>query len=78
MSNLSPQERNVTVSLEEYSILSERGRAVAEQALIDDPARKARVEAVYGLEYCQRRYPRAYGLDAKPVLTEPLAPFPSL
>lgn len=38
----------------------ERGRAMAERMVASNPDAKARVEAKFGVAYCQRRYPLAY------------------
>lgn len=53
------------MTLAEWSEAEERGRSLAAAKLASDPAKKAEVEAVYGLEYCRNRYPEAYREESK-------------
>lgn len=46
--------------LDEWSLAAERGRRVAAAMVAENPEARARVESVYGVEYCKRRYPEAY------------------
>ena len=39
---------------------AERGRLLAAQAIANNPEQRKTVEAVYGVDYCKRRYPEAY------------------
>ena len=56
MGNRAP----VLWSLEEPSIAAEKGRLLAAQAIAHNPEQRKRVEDVYGLDACKRRYPEAY------------------
>lgn len=44
----------------EIEIARERSRRGAAMILMENPQKKAEVEAVYGIEYCRQRYPEAY------------------
>lgn len=39
---------------------AERGRLLAAQAIANNPEQRKTVEAVYGVDYCKRRYPEVY------------------
>ena len=38
----------------------ERGRLLAVQAIAHNPDQKKRVEDMFGVDYCKRRFPEAY------------------
>ena len=38
----------------------ERGRLAAVQAILDDPIKRAEMEARFGVERCKQRYPEVY------------------
>lgn len=42
------------------SIAGERGRLFAARAIIENPEQRKRVEDIFGLRYCQIRWPEAY------------------
>ena len=42
------------------TLAAERGRLLAAQAMVNNPEQKKTVEAVYGVDYCKRRYPEVY------------------
>ena len=42
------------------TIAREHGRLLAMQAMVNNPEQKKVVEAVYGIDYCRRRYPECY------------------
>jgi hypothetical protein len=44
-----------------YRMAEERGRKMAAEALRLDPAAKARCEGAFGKDYCEKRWPEAYG-----------------
>ncbi len=48
------------VSAFDDEIAKERGRLLAARALAGNPEQRKRVEDVYGVDYCKRRYPEAY------------------
>ena len=50
----------VSASSFDDAMAAERGRLLAAQAMANNPEQKKTVEAVYGVEYCKRRYPEAY------------------
>lgn len=43
------------------AVARERARLLAAQRIASDSEARARVEAVYGVDYCRRNYPEAYG-----------------
>ena len=50
----------VSASSFDDAMAAERGRLLAAQAMANNPEQKKTVEAVYGVDYCKRRYPEAY------------------
>ena len=50
----------VSASSFDDAVAMERGRLLAAQAMANNPEQKKTVEAVYGVEYCKRRYPEVY------------------
>ncbi len=42
------------------NIAREKGRLLAAQAIAHNPDQKKRVEDMFGVEYCKRRFPEAY------------------
>ena len=53
--------REAFLAPEEYAIASERGRALAAEAIRCNPDSRRRMEQRYGIEFCMKRYPEAYG-----------------
>ena len=41
-------------------VAREKGRLLAAQAIAHNPDQKKRVEDMFGIEYCKRRFPEAY------------------
>jgi len=41
-------------------VAREKGRLLAAQAIAHNPDQKKRVEDIFGVEYCKRRFPEAY------------------
>lgn len=56
---------------EDFEPARERGRALAANSMKQNPESKARMEATYGVEKCQRQYPEAYDLDQEPEIVLP-------
>ena len=50
----------ISASSFDDAVAAERGRLLAAQAMANNPEQKKTVEAVYGVDYCKRRYPEAY------------------
>ena len=50
----------ISVSSFDDTMARERGRLLAAQAMVNNPEQKKTVEAVYGVDYCKRRYPEVY------------------
>jgi hypothetical protein len=48
------------MSQREIDTAMERGRQMAARKMAEDAEARRRVEDVYGVEYCRRRYPEAY------------------
>jgi hypothetical protein len=44
----------------DVNVAAERGRLFAARAIIENPEQRARVEATFGIRYCQLRWPEAY------------------
>jgi hypothetical protein len=41
-------------------VAREKGRLLAAQAIAHNPDQKKKVEDLYGVDYCKRRFPEAY------------------
>ena len=50
----------ISASSFDDALAAERGRLLAAQAMANNPEQRKTVEAVYGVDYCKRRYPEAY------------------
>ena len=50
----------VSASSFDDAVAAERGRLLAAQAIANNPEQRKTVEAVYGVDYCKRRYPEVY------------------
>ncbi len=48
------------VLLDDELIARERGRLAAAAMVAENPESRQRVESIYGVDYCKRRYPEAY------------------
>ena len=48
------------MSFSQWSGAEERGRQMAAAKLASDPKKREEMEKVYGVRYCQNRYPEAY------------------
>ena len=52
--------RPISASSFDDAMAAERGRLLAAQAIANNPEQRKTVEAVYGVDYCKRRYPEVY------------------
>lgn len=51
----------------EIALAKERGRQKSLAAILSDPAARLRVEMRYGIAFCRRKWPEAYGLSTRTV-----------